>query len=491
MKSNSILGFVILGFSAFLAALGLIASQGFSLLASSSPPPADDLSVHIAIIVLGILPALAFIARSRKPLNRTVLNVLCCLSAAPLFAFGLFEHELRNVASVHFASLFCFGLSTGVLFSCWGGLWCKLYASFPKKLVFRTLCGSVLGGVSGTALALLAGSNAYFAAPLLSVASCLICSLCAESLGEAPVPGADAVEEDEFWGRKKYRSFVYGAFLGLLMTLAYARQSDNGFAYLAAVALGAALAITYSLVKKRIPEPNALDRLSSLTFVAFALLLLLAPEPHPLYVNSIAFIATIAMTTNFASHFSSSCTIVLRKQADPTKFLITLYFPVFFGLSLVLVLSLVVRHVLGAAWEIPIVAASTVMLATLSHVMLPYSDEESLAIFKYINDLETAAKKRASSPDETTLGRWRRACDALSCESSLTRRESEILLLMAKGRNVSYIADSLVISPHTAKTHIYHIYKKIGVSSHQELIDLVEGMSAKLEANQQGARRIG
>ena len=48
-------------------------------------------------------------------------------------------------------------------------------------------------------------------------------------------------------------------------------------------------------------------------------------------------------------------------------------------------------------------------------------------------------------------------------EAQVTSRESEVLALIAGGAKNDEIADSLCISPHTVKTHIYHIYKKIGV----------------------------
>ncbi len=48
-------------------------------------------------------------------------------------------------------------------------------------------------------------------------------------------------------------------------------------------------------------------------------------------------------------------------------------------------------------------------------------------------------------------------------EAQVTSRESEVLALIAGGAKNDDIADSLCISPHTVKTHIYHIYKKIGV----------------------------
>jgi LuxR family transcriptional regulator of csgAB operon len=45
----------------------------------------------------------------------------------------------------------------------------------------------------------------------------------------------------------------------------------------------------------------------------------------------------------------------------------------------------------------------------------------------------------------------------------LTSREIEILTLAAAGNKNAVIADRLFISPHTVKTHLYNIFKKINV----------------------------
>lgn len=47
----------------------------------------------------------------------------------------------------------------------------------------------------------------------------------------------------------------------------------------------------------------------------------------------------------------------------------------------------------------------------------------------------------------------------------LTRREKDILSLLASGANNETIASSLYISSHTVKTHLYNILKKIGVQN--------------------------
>jgi DNA-binding CsgD family transcriptional regulator len=52
--------------------------------------------------------------------------------------------------------------------------------------------------------------------------------------------------------------------------------------------------------------------------------------------------------------------------------------------------------------------------------------------------------------------------------AGLTRREIEVLRLIARGASNKEVAARLVISPKTAGTHIEHIYAKLGVSSRAE-----------------------
>ncbi|OUO92011.1 hypothetical protein B5F40_01370 [Gordonibacter sp. An230] len=64
-------------------------------------------------------------------------------------------------------------------------------------------------------------------------------------------------------------------------------------------------------------------------------------------------------------------------------------------------------------------------------------------------------------------------CQKLAFENGLTRREVEILGLIAMGRSAKYIADELHISYNTTRTHIRHVYEKLNIHAKQELIDLV------------------
>jgi LuxR family transcriptional regulator, positive regulator of biofilm formation len=48
-------------------------------------------------------------------------------------------------------------------------------------------------------------------------------------------------------------------------------------------------------------------------------------------------------------------------------------------------------------------------------------------------------------------------------EEPLTERELQVLALLSVGANNAEIAEKLYISKHTVKTHIYNVFKKIGV----------------------------
>jgi DNA-binding NarL/FixJ family response regulator len=56
--------------------------------------------------------------------------------------------------------------------------------------------------------------------------------------------------------------------------------------------------------------------------------------------------------------------------------------------------------------------------------------------------------------------------------ASLTKRELQVLRLLARGRNQREIAEELVISPKTVGTHIEHILEKLGVRSRSQAIAL-------------------
>lgn len=66
-------------------------------------------------------------------------------------------------------------------------------------------------------------------------------------------------------------------------------------------------------------------------------------------------------------------------------------------------------------------------------------------------------------------------CAELAGRYALSPRETEVFMLLVQGRSRSFIQEELVLSGSTVKTHVSHIYAKMGVQGRQELMDLVWG----------------
>ena len=123
----------------------------------------------------------------------------------------------------------------------------------------------------------------------------------------------------------------------------------------------------------------------------------------------------------------------------------------------------------GSAWEAGVERAGKRDDNTIpkSHSGTPYAQPAPLA-----------AAGAVTETDEVRKGRFVRRCEYIADTYLLSRRETDVLFLLAKGRNVGYITQQLCISEGTAKTHVNHVYKKCGVHSRQELICLIDSFDA-------------
>lgn len=72
-----------------------------------------------------------------------------------------------------------------------------------------------------------------------------------------------------------------------------------------------------------------------------------------------------------------------------------------------------------------------------------------------------------------------RRCSTLARAAGLTRREEEVLLLLAQDLCASDIQARLILANATVKTHTQAVYRKLGVHSRQEVVDLVQGQLGK------------
>lgn len=88
--------------------------------------------------------------------------------------------------------------------------------------------------------------------------------------------------------------------------------------------------------------------------------------------------------------------------------------------------------------------------------------------------ITTENQNGEESAESNSGKRFDEACEAVARRFGLTNRETDVLMLLGRGRTSPIIQEKLVLSHNTVKTHVRHIYAKLGVHSQQELISIIE-----------------
>ena len=106
-------------------------------------------------------------------------------------------------------------------------------------------------------------------------------------------------------------------------------------------------------------------------------------------------------------------------------------------------------------------------------------DESPASIVKAVEELKEGGAPMSRVVARKMMGLWSHdrtlinASDARAKsikESGLSDQEVKIIQRLVDGQNYAEIAESLFISPHTVKTHIKNIYKKLHVHSRASVV---------------------
>lgn len=77
-------------------------------------------------------------------------------------------------------------------------------------------------------------------------------------------------------------------------------------------------------------------------------------------------------------------------------------------------------------------------------------------------------------------------CNQLAHSAGLSGRELDVMRLLARGRSVTIIAETLGIAQGTVKHHASNTYRKLGVYDRQGLIDVVAGEADETSTTSHG-----
>jgi DNA-binding CsgD family transcriptional regulator len=126
---------------------------------------------------------------------------------------------------------------------------------------------------------------------------------------------------------------------------------------------------------------------------------------------------------------------------------------------------------------------ATVMLALVFLLVFVaavfYPQSRHHGTFETIDVEQDTLQVPANEAGKIALFRVR--CEKVADLYGLSPREQDVLGYLARGRNANYIQKELCVSPHTAKSHIYNIYRKLDIHSQQKLMDFIEEYPVKIQ----------
>ncbi|MFR1638137.1 MAG: response regulator transcription factor [Eggerthellaceae bacterium] len=120
----------------------------------------------------------------------------------------------------------------------------------------------------------------------------------------------------------------------------------------------------------------------------------------------------------------------------------------------------------AAGADVRLLLFALVAAAFVGYVWIGLKDFSFSAAIRGVKPVESGGSRRSEAAIDTRAH--------LASVHGLTEREGEVFALLARGRNGAFIQEECRVTRNTAKTHIRHIYQKLGVHTQQELIDLVE-----------------
>ncbi|BAK45696.1 response regulator transcription factor [Eggerthella sp. YY7918] len=226
-----------------------------------------------------------------------------------------------------------------------------------------------------------------------------------------------------------------------------------------------ALLASWRYLYERVTLMRLYQILFPLTATAFLLLPLLEGGFRQVVLSLVFSIFSVT-----SSLMVVSCGRTARNQALPPVLVYGIFAGIVYLCSL---LGSVVGLLVGAGRNVGLAELSVVALVAVYLLSLAMVAPRRKQGRKATEALQTEVSSLHS--DEADLSDIVKArCAAVVERYGLSPRESDVLELLARGRDVPYIAEELVISKNTVRSHAKNIFAKTGVHSRQELIDLVE-----------------
>lgn len=244
--------------------------------------------------------------------------------------------------------------------------------------------------------------------------------------------------------------------------------------YLAVAMLASSVTMVILWLRK---EPfslqNAFTVLSALVTAGFLSLLFV---PHSI-IPFIAAFAFFAFSIVSMLMVIATIEIAASREANPTFVFGTFVGSVYLITDAGPLLTSTLESHLGLS-PVAIVSVSVIYLVALTGLVLNVAKgagtEKELLLTENSEDAPVDLSASFTRSIVVRQDLIPLCCQQLKKRYQLTVRETEILELLARGRDLARMADVLFVSQNTIRSHTRNLYKKLNVHSKQEALDLLE-----------------
>lgn len=425
-----------------------------------------------------VLAALAFLAKRADRPAPDLTRTAPVLTGACLTAIGLqFVLPLYAQLPLPFIEPAVFGVAFGVgltmLTAAWGSVFARLE---PENLLFNSALGIMLAAIVHFAAEPISPSSVGLAMIACSLAASVALLFVARTLEE---PAASQTVDTESTGSEDHRARLRKALAILWMPLVGACITCFIF--------GLTWDPVISSEQTRLPDPlGAWKSLigPSLLAVVVALIVLRKADSSPLrLLNQAVYPIAVALLLALP---------VISTDSDITAGIIDVLTQASFAVIALAIwcsMASAARSVpLAAAFVFPacIVLLAFAFVAGLCGIAFIGTDGRAICLVMLTVYLALIAisfaqgsrqrEGRRTEPRGADDSRTyiHRRCDTLAAERGLSPREREVLYYLGRGYNHGYVAEKLYISENTVRTHVRHIYGKLGIGSREELLALID-----------------
>jgi DNA-binding CsgD family transcriptional regulator len=383
--------------------------------------------------------------------SRTILSATMIAFSLIVFVFDVTRPTLGLVVSLLLMGIDFFTLGCSMI------LWGLSFASLEKHFAARNVIGAMISAVALTLIGLIVTMfiPSSWATEICTAAASLIMATEQIPLRNHQRPARPRPKKHVAYllGQRLIYGFAYGFFPCLALSLASRSFDIVLFVYAMII-----IAVIFVLIFK---SPVMLP-----SYVIISCGILLIPFAKG-GLTSMVFAMNAGIWLSWQA-LSSVQLSDLKEKLGVSELVISLFDKM--AIAVAILIGSIVAHVLRDTLGNLLlggVVESTLLMTFFALAIMTSFTIAGLVQARQEDDVQVQVEIKSNEREERQL-------DAIAQEFGLSAREREVIGMLAQGYTSAFIAEKLGVMTGTSKSHIAHIYQKLGVHHKDEMLELVD-----------------